>query len=422
MDIRLDRRASIYAIVAVAGCIAALVFHQPEFVLLVTPLGIAVVLPLALMHVPDVNLQLTLDRGRALEDETVNLEIALDSSGLAVADLALKLPTGIAAGELPIVWSVSVVPGTTRTLQSDLVCRHWGGYVLGEIRVRSWDRFGMFQRETTHRADLPLRVYPLPIAIRSVMPARETHMLSGSEVSRRKGEGLEFADVRQYAAGDRTRRINWRLSTRRQELFVNEFHREQNFTVVLLLDTFADQTGASRESIEKTVRAATVLADRYLARRDNVGVIWFGGHMHWLQPQIGMRQGYRIAEALIETQLAWTYAEREIDIIPARMLPAHALVLVLSPLQDERIVNAVMNLAGRNHDLTVIEMLPEREDTATERRTQLAWRIWELEREIMRRRVQAYGVPIIGWSDERSLDTVMEEARTFRRFAHRPSA
>ena len=68
----------------------------------------------------------------------------------------------------------------------------------------------------------------------------ETQVFVGNQVSRARGDGIEFADIREWAPGDRVRSINWRASARRGELWVNQQHPERNTDVVLFLDTFTD--------------------------------------------------------------------------------------------------------------------------------------------------------------------------------------
>ncbi len=66
-----------------------------------------------------------------------------------------------------------------------------------------------------------LRVYPLPETLRRIVPPVATQPFTGNEVARQKGEGLEFADLREFAPGDRVRSINWRASARRAGLGSN---------------------------------------------------------------------------------------------------------------------------------------------------------------------------------------------------------
>ena len=58
---------------------------------------------------------------------------------------------------------------------------------------------------------------------------------------------MEFADLRPFMFGDRVRRINWRASARRGELWVNEQHPERNVDVVLFVDSFAEVRRGSAE-------------------------------------------------------------------------------------------------------------------------------------------------------------------------------
>ena len=167
----------------------------------------------------------------------------------------------------------------------------------------------------------------------------ETQLFSGDELSRRKGEGIEFADLRPFAFGDRMRRINWRASARRGELWVNEQHPERNTDVVLFLDSFAEaRRGAARDA-RPAVRAA---AD---ARRA-VPPAARPGRPRLLRRlrSAGSRPGSGRDAALPHRRRAarhgdpLSYAWKAIDIVPARTLPPQALVIALTPLLDERAV------------------------------------------------------------------------------------
>ena len=416
-------KVPVYAVLAVVGMVAGLVFHEPAIVLVASPFAMALVIGFGFAQVPTVRARTDLDRLRALETESVDVGIVLHCiESIGTVDVTLGIPPGLEPKDRAGAWTTLVRPNQERILEGSLTCAHWGGYRLGDVHLAARDRFGFFVAESTIAADQALRVYPLPLALRSVISARNTHMLVGSEVARTKGEGLEFADIRAFAPGDRTRRINWRLSARRQGIFVNEFHREQNHNVVLLLDTFGDEGSFGGIAIDQTVRAASVLADRFLARRDGVGVIWFGGRLNWLQPESGQRQGYRIAEALIETQIARTYADRMIDVVPARMLPTNALVLVLTPLQDDRMVQAILNLHGRRFDVAVIEIDGNPGSGGEDDPFNLASRIWEMEKEALRYRLRHLGISVAVWRPGMDLEYVIQEVLSFRRYARRPSA
>nr|MBA3402990.1 DUF58 domain-containing protein [Actinomycetota bacterium] len=218
--------------------------------------------------------------------------------------------------------------------------------------------------------------------------------------------------------GDRLRSINWRASARRTGLVVNERHPDRNTDVVLFVDSFADLRDGNRSTLDDAVRASATLATRYLERRDRVGLVSFGGILRWLRPGLGPSQRFRLIETLLETGVAPTYIWRDVDLIPARILPPKALVIALTPLVDPRYVTTLQNLRARGFDLVVVEIDPvglvEAGRNELER---LAYRLWLLDREVLRSRLERLGVGIARWGDGVALESALEEVRTYRRYA-----
>ena len=144
----------------------------------------------------------------------------------------------------------------------------------------------------------------------------------------------------------------------------------------------------------------------------------FGGVLRWLQPGMGSTQRYRIVETILETGVEPTYTWRNVNLIPARILPPAALLLALTPLVDQRFVAALEDLRGRRFDVAVVEVDPvplvEPGRTDVER---AAYRLWLLEREVVRRRLESRGIGVATWGESAALDTTVEEVRTFRRYS-----
>ena len=59
----------------------------------------------------------------------------------------------------------------------------------------------------------------------------------GSHASPKKGQGLEFADYRQYVSGDDFRQIDWNLFGRTEKLYLKQFREEQELSVLFIIDT-----------------------------------------------------------------------------------------------------------------------------------------------------------------------------------------
>jgi len=254
--------------------------------------------------------------------------------------------------------------------------------------------------------------------LRELLRPRETQVFAGNRVAREKSEGVEFADLRPFYPGDRIRRINWRASARRNEIWVNEYHAERNADVILVRDTFAEARRGAAGTLDQAVRAAATLAEEYLAHKDRVGVVGFGGILRWLRVQSGVAQMYRIVDSLISTEVMLSYAWKDVDVLPARTLPPKALVLALSPLLDERAMRALLDLRARGFDLAVVEIspLPFVEPAVTEA-GELAFRIWKLRREARRTEYRRAGIAVAEWQEGVPLAAPIEEVNAFRRHA-----
>jgi uncharacterized protein (DUF58 family) len=408
-----------YAGVSCVGLLAAIALGRPELVALTAPFLLALAAGLALATPPRLDVGLELDDERALEDEETVARVSLASATpVDRLDVYLRLPDGVRLvdGDDPV--SLRLRSGEQRVLELRLGCARWGGHVLGPVYTRARDPLGLVTWEQTSELRRELRVYPRADVLQRILQPRETQLFAGNEVSRRKGEGIEFADIRPWAPGDPLKRVNWRSSARRGELWVNESHPERNTDVILFVDSFAEARSGGTGTLDLAVRATAALADAYVRRRDRVGLIGYGGILRWLVPGTGTVQLYRIVDALLDTEIVLSYYWKEIDVIPRRTLPPSALVLALSPLLDPRSIGALLDLRARGFDLAVVDVSPV--PFAPRPRTGLdaiAYDIWTLRREALRHRLQRAGVAVTEWRDETPLQAVLEEVRAFRRHA-----
>ena len=361
--------------------------------------------------------RIELDRDRALEGETVTATLVLAADApVARLDVLLVLPAGLESQQRLVALRLAREP---REHVVEIRCDRWGGYVLGEAVVRAHARSGLLVRERTVELGVPLKVYPRPELLRELLAPLETQVFSGNQVARTKSSGIEFADLRPFVHGDPLRRVNWRATARRGELYVNESHPERNTDVIVFIDTFTEAARATSEgTLELAVRAAASLAAQYLERRDRVGLVSFGGILNWLLPGSGAVQRLRIVDALLNTEIVLNYAWKGVDLIPSRTLPPKALVVALTPLLDERAVSTLLDLRGRGFDLAVVEVSPAPftppGPTAADR---LAHRLWLLRREELRGRYRRAGVPIVEWCEGTPLAAQLEEVRAWRRYA-----
>jgi uncharacterized protein (DUF58 family) len=277
---------------------------------------------------------------------------------------------------------------------------------LGTIVVRAGDRWGVRTWERRHVDRKLVRVYPRIAPLRSLPRPLHTQMSIGDYVSPALGEGIEPGDIRQFAPGDRVKQVNWRASLRLGTLYVTQHHREKNADVVLMLDTLAQVGAAPDSSLDLGVRAAASLAAAYLARKDRVGLVTYGGVINWVKPASGRVQYERLADSLLRADVIFTYVTRDLALVPPRVLPPQALVIALTPLLDPRF-RATLDLAARGFDLVVLVVSPVdvmRAALTGSPTNTLACRLWALERRAQLDLFRRHGLRVIEWHPPEPLE------------------
>jgi uncharacterized protein (DUF58 family) len=406
-----------YAAVAAVGLVAALALRRPELAIVAAPFALVLMVGTRLARDPHASVELTIATDRTLEEAEVEATVAVRAEGAVDRlELLLDLPPGVETVD-GAARAFRLPAETEREVPYTLRCTRWGVFELGTVEVRARDPFRLVVWEDRLPARHLLKAYPSPLSLRRILTPVETQAFTGSEVARVKGDGIEYADIRDFLPGDRVRSINWRASARRQTLVVNERHPERNTDVVVFVDSFFDVRVRGRSVLEDAVRAAASLATRYLERRDRVGLVGFGGVLRWLQPGMGLSQRYRLIETMLETGVEPTYTWRDVNLIPARILPPKALVLALTPLVDPRFIAALADLRARGFDVAAIEVDPvPLVEPGPSQVEGLAYRLWLLEREVLRARLEGLGIGVARWG-ETELESALEEVRTFRRYA-----
>jgi uncharacterized protein (DUF58 family) len=397
------------------GVVGSLVAARPEPVAIAAPFAVLALIGLRERRAPQVEASLELEHERVHEGEHVQGVLELHSPTASDRlEARLLLPPGLALEESE--GALALRAGEQHRADLAIACERWGAYAAGLLRVRRYDALRLVADE--HELDIgpPLRVYPQRETLRALARPLHTQASVGDQVSRRRGEGIELAELRPYSEGDDLRRINWAATARTGDLVVNELHPERNTAVVLVLDTFAE-LGTRANPLDEAARATVALAQRYLTRRDRVGLLTLGGGVRWLRPASGAAQLHRIVDTVLSTRAVAPREDAPPIYIPQRVTPAQALVLVLSALFEDTIVKTVLDMRGRGFDVAVVEIPPLPYLQFRDEHSRLAARLIRLERDLLRAQLRARGIAVVEWKRETSLEATIRAMEEFRRRA-----
>jgi len=166
---------------------------------------------------------------------------------------------------------------------------------------------------------------------------------------------------------------------------------------------------------------AASLAWAYVRRKDRVGLIAYGGAFRWLKPGVGRAHFQTLLDQLLEANVVFSYVTRDLALVPRRVLPPQALVIAISPLVDERFVYAVQDLRARAFTVllrTVSPAVVTRAVVRSSAATDLACRLWALERAAQLETLRQQGFAVLEWHPEMPLELVFA-ALTQRRHVRR---
>ncbi|MFJ3762901.1 DUF58 domain-containing protein [Streptomyces sp. NPDC090080] len=399
---RAGERALRLGTLAVVALAAALITGRPWVLALAAPP--LVLLALALPSGPrsqEVTAEAEVEPRRCFEGERVRVRISVsydDESG--------RLDPGVTLGHGVRLDHLAVGPHHVDLV---LTAERWGRWTLGTVDVDVYDRGGLARH--TVRVELgEVAVFPVPgHAGLTPIPVRLPQRL-GEHTAQQRGEGVEVTGVHPYVRGERQRRIHWPATTRRGSLQVHQFAAERTADTVVLLDVLADVvdpvTGAS--SLDETFRAAAGLVRAYLRTHDRVGVVSVGGATRWLQPGSGQGYFYRIVESVLEVRKDIAYRAEGLGLLPPPALPEGALVYVVTPLTDQRILDILHQVRGRANPMVVVE-IPSGEPVVEPGDTEgeLALRLWRADRDAMRFALVERGIAVVAHRPGETLDIAL---------------
>jgi uncharacterized protein (DUF58 family) len=277
----------------------------------------------------------------------------------------------------------------------------WGRHVVAAVTVRGTDGVG---RTSLVLHPEPIEVFPHPPPTRATLLPADLLRRIGEHTAAAPGAGIEFFGIRGYQPGDRLRDLNWAVTSRLGQPYINQRAALRAADLVIMIDAFSDVGPPGDTTLDLAVRGAAGLATAYLRTGDRVGVVVLGGVLNWLAPSPGSRQFFRIVEMTFGVRFP-SEATPDLDRVPRTALPPRALVVLFSPLLDRRALNAVTDLRQRGVSLVIVDVLTH--EPPAERRlpmTQLAVRLWRLDRSALRASLTGLGVPVLSWDSGTGLE------------------
>ena len=268
----------------------------------------------------------------------VRLRVRNASAGPMTADVHDHYPPSFECHGMPRRVSLAPRQWTELAYEARPLAR--GEVDFSRTEIRLFSPFRLWQ--VTHRAGdaMPARVYPNFRAL-----ARYTLLATDNRLSqigvlqvRRRGEGMEFHQLREYREGDPPRAIDWKATARTARLISREYEEEKDQRVLLVIDCGRRMASKDGElsHFDHTLNAALLLAHVALRQGDAVGMLTMGGVARYCEPRKSIGAVHAILNRAydIEPTLAVPDYQQAARDVMARQR-RRALVILLTNLRDE---------------------------------------------------------------------------------------
>lgn len=126
--------------------------------------------------------------------------------------------------------------------------------------------------------------------------------LAGTHISRIRGRGIDFSEVRQYQSGDDIRTMDWRVTARTGSAHIKVFQEEKERPILLVCDQRSTMRFGTRRVLKQVLAAdiCALLGWAALNDGDRIGALIFDdkGELD-LRPATGTKQVLHLIQSLV---------------------------------------------------------------------------------------------------------------------------
>jgi len=239
-----------------------------------------------------------------------------------------------------------------------------GNFKFLHIQYRIFGPLGLWKRNFRVNKEQAIRVYPdfAKVIEYELLVHEQRQGMLGIKKQRRRGEGLNFEQLREYRKGDMIRQIDWNATSRKNKLISREYQDERDQRIIFLVDC-GRRMRASEEGLshfDQTLNATLLLTYVALRQGDSVGFMTFSGdEERWFSP----RKGANTVNTLLNTVYDIQPSEHEADYAAAAKQlmvreKKRALVILITNIRDEdsEELMPAIKLLKRRHAVLIASM------------------------------------------------------------------
>lgn len=172
-----------------------------------------------------------------------------------------------------------------------------------------------------------------------------------------RGQGMTFAEFREYVPGDDVRSIAWSLMARSGKVYIKKHDEEREMTVILAVDVSGSQVFGSQKYLkgEAIAHLSALVGFAATLNKDAVGLLLFSDQVElFLPPKKGRGQMHRILREIyyFKPQSKRTSIGVAVDYLQG-VLKKKSHIFLFSDFLDQGF-ETPLRMLGKKHDAVAV--------------------------------------------------------------------
>ncbi|MCO1332749.1 DUF58 domain-containing protein [Microbulbifer sp. OS29] len=296
---------------------------------------------------------------------TARLTLRNSGPRTLVLQVSDSIPQQLGATGLPC--STQLDPDQEISIEYNLVPHRRGSASFGRIEVLANSPWGLWQTRVWLGQEQTVKVYPNFLGISSLqaLSTEQSLRLMGLHQQQRRGEGMDFRQLREYRQGDSQRQVDWRASSRLHKLISREYQDERDQEIIYMLDCGRRMRAKDGDLSHFDHALNGLLLSAYVAIKqgDAVGLHSFAAARESNGGQLPPVKGESAINLLLNNVYDLHSGTGSADYTGAaqQLLAKHkrrALIILITNLRDEDSdeLLAAVRLLSRNHLVMVASL------------------------------------------------------------------
>lgn len=272
----------------------------------------------------------------------VETPVAIQVNNVSGRTMSVQLydhhPASLHTTDLP--QASKLEPGQIDTFHYRVTPTQRGKLQFDTLQIRILSPLGLWWRDKKIPQKTTVHVYPNFSTVTKyiLLATMDRLQQMGIRKQRRRGEGSEFHQLREFREGDALRQVDWRATARHGKLISREYQDERDQNIVILLDCGRRMRTQDGElsHFDHALNAMLLLTYVALRQGDAVGVGTFSGEQRWVKPVRGAGMLHTILNQVYDLQPsaeAPDYSRAAMQLLTRQR--KRSLVIVITNLRDE---------------------------------------------------------------------------------------